>query len=39
MKQFWRSIWNLAEFYSIDLGRFAPWILGKMLGVKGRRIL
>ncbi len=31
-------IWNLSEFTGIGLGRFAPYIFGRMIGAKGKRI-
>ncbi len=34
----WRAIWEFTEFWNIPLGRFAPYVFGKMIGVKGERI-
>ena len=31
-------IWDTAEYAHVDLGRFAPYVFGKMIGSKGRRI-
>ena len=28
----------MSEFYCIPLGRFAPWVFGKMIGCKGKKI-
>jgi hypothetical protein len=33
----WRIIWNLSEFFGIELGRFAPFVLEKMIGIKGKK--
>lgn len=33
-----RAIWNFAETFHINLGRFAPIIFGWMIGRKGKRI-
>lgn len=30
--------WNLSEYTGIGLGRFAPFVFGKMIGRKGKRI-
>lgn len=38
MNKFWKSIWDLAEYFHINLGRFAPYIFGKMVGSKGVKI-
>jgi hypothetical protein len=38
MKWFWKGIWNFSEITGIGLGRFAPYIFGKMIGSKGVRI-
>jgi hypothetical protein len=38
MKWFWKTIWELSEFYGIGLGRFAPFVFGKMIGRKGKKI-
>ena len=38
MKSFWKFIWDLSEFTGIGLGRFAPFVLGKMTGSKPARI-
>ena len=31
-------IWNTAEKYNIDLGRFAPYVFGLMIGCRGKKI-
>jgi len=38
MSKFWRTIWELSEFTGIGLGRFAPFVLGKMINRKGKMI-
>lgn len=35
MKWIYKTIWNLSEFFGISLGRFAPYVFGKMIGQKG----
>ena len=30
-------IWNLAEYFHIDLGKYAPIIFGWMIGSKGKK--
>ena len=35
MKKLYTAIWNISEFTGIPLGRFAPFVFGKMIGVKG----
>ena len=35
---FWRGIWNLSEFTGVGLGRFAPFVFGKMIGRRGKRV-
>ena len=32
---FWQFIWNLSEFTCIGLGRFAPYVFSRMIGVPG----
>jgi hypothetical protein len=34
-KWFWTQIWNLSEFTNISLGKYAPFVFGKMIGAKG----
>jgi hypothetical protein len=34
----WRLIWLASEFTGIGLGRFAPFVFGKMIGREGKRI-
>jgi len=34
MRTFFRIIWQLAETLHIPLGRFAPYVFGKMIGSK-----
>jgi len=38
MKQIFKTIWNLSEFTGIGLGRFTPYVFGKMIGIKGHKI-
>ena len=38
MKLFWKAIWSLSEFTGIGLGRFAPYVFGKMIGCKGKKV-
>ncbi len=38
MSKFWSTVWEFCEFYSIPLGRFAPYIIGKSLGNMGVRV-
>lgn len=38
MSPFWRWIWNTSEHYGIGLGRFGPFVFGKMIGIKGKRV-
>lgn len=28
----WSLLWNASEFFGVGLGRFAPYVLGKMIG-------
>jgi hypothetical protein len=35
MNWIWRGIWNLSEFTGIGLGRFAPFVFGRMIGRRG----
>lgn len=37
-KHFWRFIWDFAEMFGFNFGRFTPWVFGKMIGRKGRRV-
>jgi hypothetical protein len=37
-KQIYGLIWNTSERLGIGLGRFAPFVFGKMIGVKGRKV-
>lgn len=32
------AVWNLSEFLHIGLGRFAPFVFGKMIGQEGKRL-
>jgi hypothetical protein len=34
----WRIIWELSEFTGIGLGKFAPFVFGKMIGRKGEKV-
>ncbi|MCI0392225.1 MAG: hypothetical protein MOB07_26135 [Acidobacteria bacterium] len=35
---FWRLVWRSAEACGVDLGRFAPWVFGQMIGSRGREV-
>ena len=35
---FYGLIWNMAEYFRIDLGKYAPTVFGKMIGSKGKKI-
>ena len=35
MKWFWKQVWDVSEFTGIGLGRLAPFVFAKMLGIKG----
>lgn len=32
-----KQIWDFSEFYNMPLGRFAPFVFGKMIGRKGNK--
>ena len=34
----YKWIWNLSEWSGIGLGRFAPFVFGKMIGSKGKEV-
>ncbi len=34
----WRVIWNTSESLGIGLGRFGPFVFGKMIGAKGVKV-
>lgn len=34
-KKFWSIIWNVSEFTGIGLGKYAPYVFEKMLGING----
>lgn len=36
-QKLWSTVWNLSEYTGIPLGRFAPWVFGQMIGVKGEK--
>lgn len=38
MREPWKTIWELSEFTGVGLGRFAPFIFGKMIGHSGKMI-
>jgi hypothetical protein len=38
MNKFWKLVWNLSEKFNIDLGQYAPYVFGKMIGSKGKLI-
>ena len=36
---FWSGIWNMSEYLDIGLGKYAPFVFEKMLGLnRGDRI-
>jgi|GEM_PF-4150969 len=37
MKAFYRFIWNVSDFLHIPLGRFAPFVFGKMIGASSKK--
>jgi hypothetical protein len=37
-KWLWTQIWDISEFTGISLGRLAPYVFSKMIGVKGERV-
>jgi hypothetical protein len=37
-KWIYKRIWNLSEWSGIGLGRFAPYVFGKMIGAKGSNV-
>ncbi len=39
MKFMFKIIWDLSEFLNIPLGKFAPFIFGKMINKKGNKII
>lgn len=36
--KFYSFVWIVAEFFDIKLGKTAPFIFGKMIGIKGERV-
>lgn len=34
MTWFWRAVWNTSEACGWPLGRFAPFVVGRMLGAR-----
>ena len=36
-QEFWSIVWNMAEYFNVDLGRFAPWVFGQMIGCKSEK--
>lgn len=38
MKWIFTQVWNLSEFTGIGLGRFAPYVFEKMVGIKGEKL-
>lgn len=37
-KMFYRILWDLSEFSGIGLGRFAPFVFGRMIGSDGKKV-
>jgi hypothetical protein len=33
-----KVIWNLSEFTGVSLGNNAPYVFGKMIGHKGKKV-
>jgi hypothetical protein len=33
-QEIWSIVWNLSEWLGIPLGKFAPFVFGKMIGSK-----
>lgn len=33
-----KQIWNISEFTGIGLGKFAPYVFGKMINMKGKKL-
>ena len=38
MDKFWANVWDFCEFWGISLGKFAPFVFGKMMGSEGLRV-
>lgn len=38
MKIIARMVWDLAEYFNISLGRFAPYVFGAMIGRMPHRV-
>lgn len=38
MKIIGKIIWELSEFFSIGLGKYAPIVFGWMIGSKGKKL-
>lgn len=38
MKILWRFIWNASETLGIPLGKYAPIVFERMLGIKGNKL-
>lgn len=38
MNKFWTTVWQFCDFYSIPLGRFTPYVIGKSIGNMGVRV-
>lgn len=34
----WKLIWNISEYTGVGLGRFAPYVFGKMINSKGKKL-
>ena len=37
-RAFWTVVWEASELCHIGLGRFAPFVFGRMIGVRGKRV-
>jgi len=38
MKKLFGFIWNFCEYWNIDLGKLAPYVLGMAIGRRPRRV-
>ena len=38
MRKVCKLIWVISEYLDIPLGNMAPWIFGKMIGARYRRV-
>jgi len=38
MNKFWKALWDFCEYNNLSLGILAPYVFGKMIGRKGKRV-